>query len=67
MLSMTEIIVTRSRLYPVVARPGPAWRWTYHYRVDGGPLAQYGPGLVSLRRMLAKFYPNARITESWAS
>ena len=32
------VIITRAQLYPEVAHPGPAWRWTYDYTVDGGPL-----------------------------
>lgn len=47
-----DIVITRAKLYPEVARPGPAWVWSYDYYVDGGPVCQYGPGLISLRAML---------------
>lgn len=60
------ILITRSKLYPEVARPGPAWRWSYDYRVNGGPVCQYGPGLDSLRDMLRRKYGRgARIEEGW--
>lgn len=61
-----RILITRARLYPVVARPGPAWQWSYAYTVDGGPRCQYGPGLVSLRRMLREKFGTTG-TETWKS
>ncbi|MDH6141129.1 hypothetical protein P3T35_003142 [Kitasatospora sp. GP30] len=61
------VVITRSQLYPEVARPGPAWRWTYDYTVDGGPVCQYGTGLASLRRMLREKFGarNVDIVETW--
>ncbi|WP_108934514.1 hypothetical protein [Streptomyces ardesiacus] len=59
------VTITRHKLYPEVARPGPAWRWSYNYRVDGGPVCQYGPGLVSLRDMLRFKFRDVRIVETW--
>lgn len=60
------VTVERAKLYPTVATPGPAWRWAYAYSVDGGPRAQYGTGLASLRSMLKRHFPGARIVEAWA-
>ncbi|MDQ1041514.1 hypothetical protein QFZ75_008016 [Streptomyces sp. V3I8] len=61
-----HVLITRARLYPEVARPGPAWVWSYNYHVDGGPVCQYGPGLDSLRsRLRQKFGSDVRITEEW--
>jgi hypothetical protein len=60
-----RIVVERYKLYPVVSRPGPAWQWAYNYYVDGGPICQYGPGLVSLRSMLKRKFPDAQIVETW--
>lgn len=63
-----NIVITRAKLYPEVARPGPAWVWTYNYYVDGGPPCQWGPGLVSLRdRLRRKYGTTARIVEKWKS
>lgn len=62
---MTEIRVERSKLYPCVARRGPAWKWSYNYFVDGGPVCQYGPGLADLRSMLKRRFPSARIVWTW--
>lgn len=62
---MTEIKLYRDRLYPQVARPGPAWRWTYEYQVDDGPRVGYGTHLASLRDRLKRKYPGATITETW--
>ena len=61
------VVITRSQLYPEVAHPGPAWRWSYDYTVDGGPLCQYGTGLTSLRRMLREKFGarNVDIVETW--
>jgi hypothetical protein len=60
------VLITRSRLYPEVARPGPAWRWTYEYAVNGAPAIGYGTGLASLRDMLRRKYGRrVRIVEGW--
>lgn len=61
-----HIVITRAKLYPVVARPGPAWQWTYSYTVDGGPPRTYGTGLASLRRMLREKFGTPG-KEAWKS
>jgi hypothetical protein len=62
----TRVVLTRSQLYPEVARPGPAWQWCYAYAVNGAPAITYGTGLASLRDMLRrKFGRDVRIVESW--
>jgi hypothetical protein len=62
----TRVVLTRSQLYPEVARPGPAWQWCYAYAVDGAPAITYGTGLASLRDMLRrKFGRSVVIEESW--
>lgn len=63
----TKVVLTRHKLYPVVARPGPAWRWTYSYQVDNAPPLGYGTGLRSLREMVKRRYPGAVIHEAWKS
>lgn len=62
-----EVRVTRVKLYPQVAHPGPAWRWLYCYRVDGGPEREYGTGLVDTRRWLKRTFPNATVVEAWTA
>lgn len=59
-----HIVITRAKLYPEVSRPGPAWQWSYHYTVDGGPNCQYGPGLASLRDMLRRKFGTTGV-EAW--
>lgn len=60
-----EVLVTREKNYPVIARRGPAWTWSYCYRVDGGPERSYGKGLDDTRRWLRRTFPNAQIIETW--
>lgn len=60
------ITVTRSKLYPVVAQPGPAWRWNYSYQVNEDPAITYGTGLRSLREMLRRKFPGSKIVEDWS-
>lgn len=75
---MTVVTITRAKQYPVVARPGPAWRWTYSWTADNdghlvtmpdGRVANggsYGPGLGSLVDMLRrKFGRDVTIVKAW--
>jgi hypothetical protein len=57
--------IFRSKLYPIVARPGPAWRWTYSYAVGDRPAVDYGTGLASLRGMLKRHFPGSAIQLDW--
>ncbi|PPS89590.1 hypothetical protein [Streptomyces sp. MH60] len=60
------VLITRHKLYPEVARRGPAWRWTYDYAVNGAAAIGYGTGLESLRDMLrSKYGRRVRIVEGW--
>ena len=63
-MSEHNVVISRAKLYPEVARPGPAWRWSYTYSVDGGPRCQYGPGLASLRDRLRRKYGTPGV-EAW--
>jgi hypothetical protein len=63
---MTEIIITRDKLYPAVSRPGPAWRWIYSYAVDGAPV-EYGTSLASLRGMLRRRFPAHTVRTGWTN
>lgn len=63
---MPEITIERAKLYPVGrGNYRTSWKWTYNYRVDGGQLAQYGPGLTSLLSTLRRRHPGARIVKTW--
>ncbi|THA72498.1 hypothetical protein E6R60_26575 [Streptomyces sp. A0642] len=64
--SAPVVLITRAKLYPEVARPGPAWRWSYNYIVNAGPVCQYGTGLDALRGMLRRtFGRDVQIIEEW--
>lgn len=61
-----RIVIKRSKLYP----SGGAgrrfeWKWTYDYRIDDGPVCQYGSGLGDLRAILKRKFPNSEIIETW--
>lgn len=58
--------LTRHRLYPVVAHPGPAWRWLYSYQADDGPIREYGTGLTDAIRCVRRVFPNAKVIKTWA-
>lgn len=60
------IVIERWKLTPSPVRSYRVdWKWTYTYRVDGGPECQYGPGLGDLRSMLKRKFPGASIVETW--
>lgn len=56
--------ITRAKLYPEVARPGPAWVWSYNYYVNGGPVCQYGTGIAELRNLIRRKY-GVKGVETW--
>jgi hypothetical protein len=62
-----RVVLTRSQLYPEVARPGPAWQWCYAYAIDGAPAITYGTGLASCRDMLRQKYRGrvVEFVEAW--
>ena len=49
------ITLHRSKLYPEVSRPGPAWRWTYSYTVDNAHAVEYGTHLYRASRYTFDF------------
>lgn len=59
------VTLTRVRLYPVVAHPGPAWRWLYKYTPDNGLRREYGTGLQDARAYVRRVFPHATIVEAW--
>ncbi len=62
-----RIVLDRAKQYPVVSRPGPAWRWTYTYQLnDGAPIA-YGTSLAGLRDLLRRKHPHAQVAQTWAA
>lgn len=62
----TTIVIERFKLLPSPGRSYRVdWKWTYNYRVNDGPVCQYGPGLTDLRARLKHKFPGARIVESW--
>lgn len=60
-----EVRLYRVQLYPQVAHPGPAWRWMYTWRADGGPEREYGTGLTDAHRAVRRLFPKARIVDTW--
>lgn len=60
------VVINREKLTPSPVRSYRVnWKWTYTYRVDQGPVAQYGPGLTDLLAMLKRKFPGARIVKNW--
>lgn len=60
-----KITATRDKLYPCVARPGPAWQWIYSYRIDDQPAVTYGTHAASFRGMLRRNFPDATVVFEW--
>lgn len=63
--AVRAILITRNKLYPCVARPGPAWRWVYTYTPDNGVPREYGTGITELRGFLKRTFPHASIATDW--
>jgi hypothetical protein len=71
---MTEITITRVKVYPSRPRPGPAWSWLY--QATGPDTIQIGDrtlprqfdnrSIAELRRVLRRAYgPDVKIIEPW--
>lgn len=56
--------ISRERVYPLPARPGPAWYWVYAVRIDGDGDVYKGRGL-SWARDLARRKGATLIVEDW--
>jgi hypothetical protein len=62
---MTTVIrVERSRVYPSVARRGPAWKWVYNCVGPDGRRFD-NDSIVTLRDVLHRAYPGVEIFEPW--
>lgn len=65
MAGHVTVTVTRSKLYPPVARRGPAWVWFYEAQGEDGRRFD-NRSIVTLRRVLRKRYGrDVRIVETW--
>lgn len=62
-----EIRITRAKNYPVVSRPGPAWRWDYQVHVPGEKYAWHMgvTHLSHVRSVIKRKYPDATVVETW--
>lgn len=59
------ITITRSRIYPLPARPGPAWYWVYNVDVVDTHAIGTFDHLGSLLSYLKRRYPGCSIVKSW--
>jgi len=62
----TTCTISRSQLYPCVARPGFAWKWTYETTGPDGTRFT-NDSIVTLRQVLKRRYPGITIVEPWKS
>lgn len=60
-----KVTLTRSRLYPLPARRGPAWYWLYAYQTDNGVLREFGQSVGDITRFVKRTFPNATIVRAW--
>ena len=58
------IKVNRTKVYPSVARRGPAWKWVYDCTGPDGRRWD-GDSIVDLRDRLRRAYPGVEIVEPW--
>lgn len=58
------IRVERCRVYPSVARRGPAWKWVYNCVGPDGRRFD-NDSVVTLRDVLRRAYPGVEIVEPW--
>lgn len=64
-LMTAKIVIQRSKLYPCVARPGPAWRWYYECVGPDGTRFN-NMSIRSLRDVLKRHYGrDVEIVELW--
>lgn len=64
---MQIVTITRDKLYPVPGRSYRfAWKWLYSYAIDNASAVEYGTDLASLKGMLRRKYPQARLITVWS-
>ena len=59
-----EVTVRRWRVYPSVARRGPAWKWVYDCTGPDGRQFD-NDSIVTLRSVLRRHYPGVIVVEPW--
>lgn len=64
---MPTIVITRTRVYPSVAHPGPAWKWVYTVAIPGEPYTFAGEGLHWVQWLAKKKAPEMPIVYAWKS
>lgn len=57
--------VTRSKVYPSKAHPGPAWRWQHTVTVTGEPYPFAQEALGSTLAWIKRRFPDARVVLAW--
>lgn len=62
---VASVTITRDKLYPCVARPGPEWRWIYSVSIDGSDPLTCDTSLKHTERVVRKKYPNAVTHRAW--
>ena len=67
MVTAETIVVTRIRVYPRPARPGPAWNWNYTVAIPGEPHTFAGDSLSWVRALCKRKRPDLAIAYEWKS
>ena len=64
-ISTDPITVTRSKLYPCQAHPGPAWTWHYEVTIPGEPHTFGGTAMGWVRWLCKSKAPGRRVVLTW--
>jgi len=63
-MTTDHILIRRTKVYPSIARRGPAWKWVYDCKGPDGARFD-NDSIVTLRKVLRRHYPDASIIEPW--
>lgn len=63
--SAETITVTRTKVYPCRAHPGPAWTWAYTVSIPGEPHTFDGELMSWVKTLCKSKRPDLRIVYAW--
>jgi hypothetical protein len=64
-LETNTVVITRDKVYPSRAHPGPAWKWVYTVTVPGEQYAFSGEGLNWAKGIAKTKAPTMRVVLAW--